>query len=97
LLILMVEDVVEDVEEDAVEHVEEDAVKYEVVTLVREARVEQFLLMLMLQLLVKWEEVHRSMEGEAVERLEKNEAVDRAEIVSPVEGVEEEDVKDEED
>jgi len=97
LLILMVEDVVKDVEEDAVEHVEEDAVEDDVVTLMKEARVERFLPMLMLHLLVEWEEVHQSTEGEAFERVEENEAVNRAEIMSLVEGVGEEDVDVEED
>jgi len=105
LLILMVEDMVEDVEEDAVEHVEEDAVEHveedavehEVVTLMREARVERLLLMLMLQLLVEWEEVHRSTEGEVVKYVEENKSVDCAEIVSPVEIVGEEDVEEEEE
>ena len=37
------------------------------------------------------------MEGEAVERVEEDEAVDYMEIVSPVEGMGEEDVEEEED
>jgi len=46
------------------------------------------ILMLVLQLLMEWEEeVHRSTESEAVERLEEDEAVNCMEIVSPVEGV----------
>ena len=99
LLILMVEDVVKDVEkdavehleEDAVEHVEEDAVEDDVVTLMKVARVERLLPMLMLHLLVEWEEVHQSTEGEAFEHVEENDAVNRAEIVSLVMGLGEED------
>ena len=44
--------------------------------------------MLMMKLLVEWEEVHR---------VEENEAVYCAEILSPVEGVGEEDVEEKED
>jgi len=95
MLILMVKDASEHVEEDTVRDVKEDTIKDKVVTLMREARVKRLILMLMLQLLMEWEEeVHRLTEGEAVKRLEEDEAVDCMEIVSLFEGVEEKDVED---
>ena len=76
---------------------EEDSVEDKVVTLMREARVEQLILMLMLQLLMWEEELHRLTEGEAVERVEEDDAFDHMEIVLPVKGMGEEDVVEEED